>query len=557
MKQLSRSIGVCIAIALTLAGIRASQAGSATWNSSPSSGDWNTAANWTPTTVPNGPSDIATFATSNQTGIALSADVALSEIVFNPGASAYTFSTSQAIGFTISGAGIINNSGAVQNFVNRGSTNLSGDPAYVSFTGTASVGAMITFTNLRGYSDAGQISFHDSSSAGEGTFVNEGPGARRDRPGVIWFYDTSSAGHGNFMLLGGNSPNANGAFIFFEDNSTAANGTFAVFGAEDPNGYGAGLYFQNNSTMGQGIFNATGGSGGSSGGYILLQDNATAGAATIYANGSPTSGGGQIFFLDQTDASRAQVQVFGRGRLYLAAHDLPGLDVGSLEGDGPVVLGSNNITVGGANRNTIYDGVMQDGGLATGGSLTKVGNGRLILTNANTYTGGTVVADGILLVNNQKGSGTGTRDVEVQAGTFGGAGTVAGAVEVGTGTGAGATLAPGRSGLVPGTLTVGETLALRADSTYSVTLDSGAAAADKVSATGVSIVSALILFTDLGSAALPPGTIFVVIENAGPGPIRGTFSNLPDGSMVTVGNNTFQADYEGGDGNDLTVTVVP
>ena len=27
----------------------------------PSSGDWNTAANWTPTTVPNGPSDIAMF----------------------------------------------------------------------------------------------------------------------------------------------------------------------------------------------------------------------------------------------------------------------------------------------------------------------------------------------------------------------------------------------------------------------------------------------------------------------------------------------------------------
>ena len=36
-------------------------AGSATWNSNPVSNDWNTAANWTPATVPNGPEDIATF----------------------------------------------------------------------------------------------------------------------------------------------------------------------------------------------------------------------------------------------------------------------------------------------------------------------------------------------------------------------------------------------------------------------------------------------------------------------------------------------------------------
>ena len=34
-------------------------AGSATWNLNPTSNDWNTAANWTPMTVPNGPSDEA------------------------------------------------------------------------------------------------------------------------------------------------------------------------------------------------------------------------------------------------------------------------------------------------------------------------------------------------------------------------------------------------------------------------------------------------------------------------------------------------------------------
>ena len=40
-------------------------------------------------------------------------------------------------------------------------------------------------------------------------------------------------------------------------------------------------------------------------------------------------------------------------------------------------------------------------------------------------------------------------------------------------------------------------------------------------------------------------------------PIIGTFMNLPDGGTITAGSNTFQANYEGGDGNDLTLTVVP
>src|SRR5690348_12821628 len=65
-------------------------AGSGTWSASPASGDWNTAANWSPTTVPNGPADIATFGSSSLTNISTSQDTAVNGIVFNPGASAYT-----------------------------------------------------------------------------------------------------------------------------------------------------------------------------------------------------------------------------------------------------------------------------------------------------------------------------------------------------------------------------------------------------------------------------------------------------------------------------------
>jgi hypothetical protein len=47
-------------------------ADSAQWDLNPISGDWNTADNWTPMTVPNGSADIATFALSNTTNVSIS-----------------------------------------------------------------------------------------------------------------------------------------------------------------------------------------------------------------------------------------------------------------------------------------------------------------------------------------------------------------------------------------------------------------------------------------------------------------------------------------------------
>src|SRR5437016_11554387 len=102
-----------ITILITCASLIASQlthAGSATWNLNPTSGDWNTAVNWTPATVPNGPSDTATFAVSNTTAISVSASTEVNAIVFDPAASGFTITDSASRLLTISGAGIINNS---------------------------------------------------------------------------------------------------------------------------------------------------------------------------------------------------------------------------------------------------------------------------------------------------------------------------------------------------------------------------------------------------------------------------------------------------------------
>ena len=89
-------------------------------------------------------------------------------------------------------------------------------------------------------------------------------------------------------------------------------------------------------------------------------------------------------------------------------------------------------------------------------------------------------------------------------------------------------------------------------------LDIERAVADTVAAQGVTINSeALILVDGKGMRTLPPGTSFTAISNTSANPISGTFSNLPDGGIVTVNGNNLQASYSGGDGNDITLTVVP
>jgi hypothetical protein len=64
-------------------------------------------------------------------------------------------------------------------------------------------------------------------------------------------------------------------------------------------------------------------------------------------------------------------------------------------------------------------------------------------------------------------------------------------------------------------------------------------------------------FDPLDTGMLTLGTVLTAINNNAATPIAGTFANVPDGSVITMATNTFQANYEGGDGNDLMLTVVP
>lgn len=481
--------------------IQASRAGSATWNLNPTSGDWLTASNWTPATVPGGPTDTATFGVSNITSISnlnyVYPGTEVNGIVFDPGASAYTITISGGFSFfALSGVGITNNSGSLQNFATGSFLSNDGE---ISFTNNATAGSLTAFTN-------------DGGDCGNGG------------PGFTTFSGTSSAGSGTFTNKGTGCSEAPGGSTSFSDAASAANGTFINYGS----------------------FSCT--YGPFCGGQTLFYGTSTAGNATLIANSDEE--GGAIFFWYDSTGGTARVEVFGSGNLDISAHNAPGLTVGSIEGDGLVFLGANNLTVGSNNLSTTFSGVIQDGG-----SFTKIGTGTLTLDNANTYTGGTTIEGGKLVVNNISGSGTGTFNVEVNAGILGGRGTIAGTVTVGNGTGARAVLAPGRSEDKAGTLRIQSALTFNSDATYKFELKTKRAIADKVIANGVTISGARFSFVSCGSSALLPGTVFTVIDNTAATPIAGTFSNLADGSTLVADGNTFQVSYEGGDGNDLTLTV--
>src|SRR5437868_3998135 len=282
MKRLLFIAGPLPALILMFS-IQNSVAGSATWKTSPNSGDWNTATNWMPPTVPNAPSDTATFATSNRTAVSISANTEVDGIVFNANANAFRVTARARFVLTISGVGITNNSGTVQNFVTAVST--TGRQSEIQFTNGATAGNLTVFTNndnpVSGL--GGSVTqFFGTSSAGNATFVNKsGTNGSGSGGGGMTFNDASTAGFGTFINtspLPGNGP----PFIFFNNSSTAGTGTFTNGGL---------LAFGDTSTAGNGTFMNNGAStAGAFNGQISIGNTATAGNGTFVSKGGEENG---------------------------------------------------------------------------------------------------------------------------------------------------------------------------------------------------------------------------------------------------------------------------
>jgi hypothetical protein len=344
MKTKSRSISY-IVYSIMAAGllltVQISLAGSATWLLSPQDSAWENVNNWTPGGPPNGPSDVATFASPGFVNISTSEEV--NSIVFTSDAFSFDVSILENGQLIIGGRGVTNNNNYWQTFYIKGGV--------ISFNNSAvaSVSMRIDILNSDTPPYTGGLTiFNDTSSAGGARIVNEiSVGAYPVPSGQIIFNDASTADHATII-------NSTAGQTTFNDVSTAANATIT-------NDDGCKTIFNGSSTA----------------------DNATLAAGGLYG------GVGTILFNGASTGGTARVRVRRDGSLDISGHQ-SGVTIGSIGGPGNVFLGANNLTVGTRNINTSFSGV-----ISGSGSLAKVGSGVLRL-RANDCIADTV---GLILVS--------------------------------------------------------------------------------------------------------------------------------------------------------------
>jgi len=183
--------------------------------------------------------------------------------------------------------------------------------------------------------------------------------------------------------------------------------------------------------------------------------------------------------------------------------------------------------IGGVNTNSIFDGVISDGGAATT-ALVFNGPGSLMLTGNNTFSGGTTVSAGTLIVNNTAGSGTGSGVVTINgAATLAGMGAIGGIVSVAPG----GTIEPG--GTSPGVLIISNDLSLDNASVMQFQLGTSS---DQINVTGNLTLGGTLNISAAGGFG--PGSY--ILFNYGDALSVGmlTLGNAPAGYLYTIDIST-------------------
>lgn len=187
------------------------------------------------------------------------------------------------------------------------------------------------------------------------------------------------------------------------------------------------------------------------------------------------------------------------------------------------------------------------------GGLTKDGPGTMELSAASTYTGPTLVSNGVLRVS---GSISGS------AVTVDGINSILG----GTGTVGATTLLNGGSvnpGVSPGILTIGGNFTMSSGTTLSAEIDGITVGAqyDQLAVNGTVTLAGSTLSLSGTYLTTPTVTndLFTLILNDGTSDaVVGTFAGINEGDHIFApSGQDFIISYAGGDGNDVILTAVP
>ncbi len=227
-----------------------------------------------------------------------------------------------------------------------------------------------------------------------------------------------------------------GSLIMFD--SPATNNT-SIWNLKIPQGYSGTLNVDGNSYItgtitGEGTFNY----------YINNTGNVLYSDVSNYAgtiNVTTGTNGGNFVFSSAKGFERSKINLSNRITMIYRNSSNITIPIGDLTGQSNSVLGAGGtgaatITweIGARNANSTFNGKITNSQYSGSGAITairKVGTGTWTLTNENTFTGGTEIVYGELVVNNTAGSGLGTGYVNVNyESTLSGSGSVDGKVTV-------------------------------------------------------------------------------------------------------------------------------
>lgn len=503
----------------------------ATWSPNPVSGKWNNPANWEEGVVPTSPAFII-FGTSAITTLEndIPAGLEIARITFNNGASAYAIS-----GNSITLKNQVNNNSTSAQIINLAVEINSMVEINVS-SGDISLGGIISGTggltkqgfnslNISGdntYS-GGTIIYDSNGGWGPNAPLNiTGSGAISN--GIITY---GPLGTGDVTLTGGALRNSGAARLYndiiFEENTKSylysEGGALTFEGGfkgkgiveHDGNSYD-GLHLNGDNSDFEGTFISK----TRSSWCRIRINNAKAGSkkATWILNSN---------FSDNHRFSDTSSPYY----------------FGELSGTGLLnTYASTELEIGHLNTDSEFSGTTS----GTNAKLTKVGTGKLLLSGILSHYGNSTVNEGKIIVTGSLASPV----VVNSGGTFGGTGTGTANVSVNSG----GYFAPGNDNI--GTYTTSGQIIFNAGSTYLVETNAGYN--DVIETEGVTINNnAILSIVNLNSNEYTEGTQIKIIDNTGTSPVTGTFKDLPEFALLTIGTNQFRITYEGGDGNDIVL----